>query len=156
MTSAPDASTFAPLAALAGVGVLGAFDDYLNARTGEGIRARQKLIWLTVVGFVAAWQIQQTYDIDQIAEKGGMLPANWQTRLPNNSAPYTSTIVLLVRKGNPKGIKDWGDLAKPGVSVITPNPKTSGGARWNYLAAWAWALRTTPRCKVPSRVRSST
>ena len=70
-----------------------------------------------------------------------MLPANWQTRLPNNSSPYTSTIVFLVRKGNPKGIKDWGDLVKPGVTVITPNPKTSGGARWNYLAAWAWALR---------------
>ena len=70
-----------------------------------------------------------------------MLPTNWQTRLPNNSAPYTSTIVFLVRKGNPKGIKDWGDLVKPGVSVITPNPKTSGGARWNYLAGWAWALR---------------
>jgi sulfate transport system substrate-binding protein len=81
------------------------------------------------------------YDIDQIAEKGRTLPADWQSRLPNNSSPYTSTIVLLVRKGNPKGIKDWGDLAKPGVSVITPNPKTSGGARWNYLAAWAWALR---------------
>jgi sulfate/thiosulfate transport system substrate-binding protein len=81
------------------------------------------------------------YDIDQIAEKGGTLPSGWQTRLPNNSSPYTSTIVLLVRKGNPKGIRDWGDLAKPGVSVITPNPKTSGGARWNYLAAWAWALR---------------
>jgi sulfate/thiosulfate transport system substrate-binding protein len=81
------------------------------------------------------------YDIDQIAEKGGTLPTSWQSRLPNNSSPYTSTIVLLVRKGNPKGIRDWGDLAKPGVSVITPNPKTSGGARWNYLAAWAWALR---------------
>ena len=81
------------------------------------------------------------YDIDQIAEKSGLLPANWQSRLPNNSSPYTSTIVLLTRKGNPKGIKDWGDLAKPGVSVITPNPKTSGGARWNFLAAWAWALR---------------
>ena len=78
-------------------------------------------------------------DIDAIAEKGKLLPANWQSRLPNNSAPYTSTIVLLVRKGNPKGIKDWGDLAKPGVAVITPNPKTSGGARWNYLAAWVWA-----------------
>jgi len=81
------------------------------------------------------------YDIDQIAEKAGTLPADWQKRLPDNSSPYTSTIVLLVRKGNPKGIHDWGDLAKPGVSVITPNPKTSGGARWNYLAAWAWALR---------------
>jgi sulfate transport system substrate-binding protein len=81
------------------------------------------------------------YDIDQIADKAGLLPADWQRRLPDNSSPYTSTIVLLVRKGNPKGIRDWGDLAKPGVSVITPNPKTSGGARWNYLAAWAWALR---------------
>ena len=81
------------------------------------------------------------YDIDQIAEKGRLVPADWQSRLPSNSSPYTSTIVLLVRKGNPKGIKDWGDLVKPGVSVITPNPKTSGGARWNYLAAWAWALR---------------
>jgi sulfate transport system substrate-binding protein len=78
-------------------------------------------------------------DIDAIATNGKLLPANWQGRLPHNSAPYTSTIVFLVRKGNPKGIKDWDDLAKPGVAVITPNPKTSGGARWNYLAAWAWA-----------------
>ncbi len=80
------------------------------------------------------------YDIDALAEKGGLLPAGWQKRLPNNSSPYTSTIVFLVRKGNPKGIKDWNDLVKPGVSVITPNPKTSGGARWNYLAAWGYAL----------------
>jgi sulfate/thiosulfate-binding protein len=80
------------------------------------------------------------YDIDAIAE-GGLLARDWQKKLPNNSAPYTSTIVFLVRKGNPKGIKDWGDLVKPGVSVITPNPKTSGGARWNYLAAWAYALK---------------
>jgi sulfate transport system substrate-binding protein len=79
-------------------------------------------------------------DIDAIAN-AGRLPKNWQARLPRNSCPYTSTIVFLVRKGNPKGIADWGDLAKPGVSVITPNPKTSGGARWNYLAAWGWALR---------------
>lgn len=78
-------------------------------------------------------------DIDAIATNGKLLPANWQTRLPHNSAPYTSTIVFLVRKGNPKQIRDWGDLVKPGVGVITPNPKTSGGARWNYLAAWAWA-----------------
>lgn len=78
-------------------------------------------------------------DIDALVEKGKLLPANWQSRLPYNSSPYTSTIVFLVRKGNPKGIKDWGDLAKPGVGVITPNPKTSGGARWNYLAAWTWA-----------------
>jgi sulfate/thiosulfate-binding protein len=81
-------------------------------------------------------------DIDAIAAKTGKIPADWQKRLPNNSAPYTSTIVFLVRKGNPKQIHDWGDLAKPGVSVITPNPKTSGGARWNYLAAWAYGLKT--------------
>ena len=80
------------------------------------------------------------YDIDAIAEKG-LLNPGWQKRLPHNSSPYTSTIVFLVRKGNPKGIKDWNDLVKPGVSVITPNPKTSGGARWNYLAAWAYALK---------------
>src|SRR6187431_3710013 len=78
------------------------------------------------------------YDIDEISAKAKLLPANWQSRLPQNSTPYTSTIVFLVRKGNPKQIKDWGDLAKPGVSVITPNPKTSGGARWNYVAAYAW------------------
>ena len=81
------------------------------------------------------------YDIDALVKQGKLLPANWQSRLPNNSSPYTSTIVFLVRKGNPKKIKDWADLAKPGVAVITPNPKTSGGARWNYLAAWAWALK---------------
>lgn len=80
------------------------------------------------------------YDIDVIAEKAGLLPADWQKKLPQNSSPYTSTIVLVVRKGNPKGIKDWDDLVKSGVSVITPNPKTSGGARWNYLAAWSHAL----------------
>jgi sulfate transport system substrate-binding protein len=79
------------------------------------------------------------YDIDAIADKG-LIPQDWQKRLPNNASPYTSTIVFLVRKGNPKGIKDWNDLVKPGVSIITPNPKTSGGARWNYLAAWAYAL----------------
>lgn len=80
------------------------------------------------------------YDIDAIAVRGGLLPTNWQQRLPHNSAPYTSTVVFLVRGGNPKGIRDWGDLVRPGVGVITPNPKTSGGARWNYLAAWAWAV----------------
>jgi sulfate transport system substrate-binding protein len=80
------------------------------------------------------------YDIDVIAEKTRLLPSDWQQRLPHNSAPYTSTIVFLVRKGNPKGIKDWHDLVSPGVAVITPNPKTSGGARWNYLAAWGYAL----------------
>ncbi|GGH27057.1 sulfate transporter subunit [Alsobacter metallidurans] len=80
-------------------------------------------------------------DIDAIAQRTKKIPADWQKRLPNNASPYTSTIVFLVRKGNPKGIKDWGDLAKPGVGVVTPNPKTSGGARWNYLAAWAWAKK---------------
>jgi sulfate/thiosulfate transport system substrate-binding protein len=81
------------------------------------------------------------YDIDQIAEKGGLIASDWQKRLPHNSSPYTSTIVFLVRKGNPKGIHDWNDLLKEGVEVITPNPKTSGGARWNYLAAWGYALK---------------
>ena len=81
------------------------------------------------------------YDIDSISQRAKLLPANWQSRLPENSAPYTSTIVFLVRKGNPKKIRDWHDLLKPGVSVITPNPKTSGGARWNYLAAWAYGLK---------------
>ena len=81
------------------------------------------------------------YDIDAIYEYGHLLPKDWQTRLPSNSTPYTSTIVLLVRKGNPKQIKDWADLARPGISVVTPNPKTSGGARWNYLAAWGYALK---------------
>jgi len=80
-------------------------------------------------------------DIDALAEHGKLLPSDWQKRLPHNASPYTSTIVFLVRKGNPKGIQDWGDLVKPGVAVITPNPKTSGGARWNYLAAWGWARK---------------
>jgi sulfate transport system substrate-binding protein len=80
------------------------------------------------------------YDIDALVKQGKLLPANWQSRLPHNSSPYTSTIVFLVRKGNPKKIRDWGDLVRPGISVITPNPKTSGGARWNHMAAWAWAL----------------
>jgi sulfate/thiosulfate transport system substrate-binding protein len=81
------------------------------------------------------------YDVDAISRTGKLLPANWQMRLPNNSAPYTSTIVFLVRQGNPWKIAGWGDLVKPRIQVITPNPKTSGGARWNYLAAWAWALK---------------
>ena len=81
------------------------------------------------------------YDIDEISARAKLFPANWQQRLPNNSSPYTSTIVFLVRKGNPKKIRDWHDLVKPGISVITPNPKTSGGARWNYLAAWAYGLK---------------
>lgn len=81
------------------------------------------------------------YDLDEVSQRTGLLPVDWQSRLPHRSSPYTSTIVFLVRKGNPKGLKDWGDLVKPGVEVITPNPKTSGGARYNYLAAWGYALR---------------
>ena len=91
------------------------------------------------------------YDIDAIADKAKLLPPDWQSRLPHRSAPYTSTIVFLVRKGNPKGIKDWGDLIKPGTAVITPNPKTSGGARWNHLAAYAWALRSHGRDAAKAR-----
>ncbi len=124
------------------------FATYWKGKTGQDVTVRQshggsgKQARSVIDGLEAdVVTLALAYDIDQIAEKGGLLPANWQTRLPNNSSPYTSTIVFLVRKGNPKGIKDWGDLVKPGVSVITPNPKTSGGARWNYLAAWAWALR---------------
>ena len=103
---------------------------------GSGKQARSVIDGLPadVVTLALAW------DIDAIAN-AGLLPKNWQARLPNNSSPYTSTIVFLVRKGNPKQIKDWNDLVKPGVSVITPNPKTSGGARWNYLAAWGYALK---------------
>jgi sulfate transport system substrate-binding protein len=81
------------------------------------------------------------FDVDALYKQGRLIPQDWAKRLPSNSSPYTSTIVFLVRKGNPKNLRDWGDLARPGVSVITPNPKTSGGARWNYLAAWAWALK---------------
>jgi len=124
------------------------FSSYWSSKSGQDVKIRQshggsgKQARSVIDGLEAdVVTLALAYDIDQIAEKGGLLPANWQTRLPNNSAPYTSTIVLLVRKGNPKGIKDWGDLAKPGISVVTPNPNTSGGARWNYLAAWAWALR---------------
>jgi sulfate/thiosulfate-binding protein len=124
------------------------FATYWKGKTGQDVTIRQshggsgKQARSVIDGLEAdVVTLALAYDIDQISEKAGLLPANWQTRLPHNSSPYTSTIVLLVRKGNPKRIKDWGDLARPGVSVITPNPKTSGGARWNYLAAWAWALR---------------
>lgn len=109
----------------------------LQSHGGAGKQARSIISGLE--GDVATLAL--AYDIDAISEKAGIIPSNWQTRLPFNSAPYTSTIVLLVRKGNPKNIKDWDDLIKPGVEVITPNPKTSGGARWNYLAAWAFALK---------------
>jgi sulfate/thiosulfate-binding protein len=125
-----------------------AFAQYWKQKTGQDVSIRQshggsgKQARTVIDGLPAdVVTLALAYDIDSIATQGKLLPANWQTRLPDNSSPYTSTIVFLVRKGNPKGIKDWGDLARPGISVITPNPKTSGGARWNYLAAWAWALR---------------
>jgi sulfate/thiosulfate-binding protein len=124
------------------------FAAYWKEKTGQTVTIRQshggsgKQARSVIDGLQAdVVTLALAYDIDQIAEKSALLPADWQRRLPDNSAPYTSTMVLLVRKGNPRGIRDWGDLAKPGVSVITPNPKTSGGSRWNYLAAWAWALR---------------
>ncbi len=124
------------------------FAAYWKTKTGQEVTIRQshggsgKQARSVIDGLGAdIVTLALAYDIDQIAEKGRLFPADWQSRLPNNSSPYTSTIVFLVRKGNPKGIKDWGDLVKPGVSVITPNPKTSGGARWNYLAGWAWALK---------------
>jgi len=125
-----------------------AFAQYWKGKTGKDISIRQshggsgKQARTVIDGLPAdVVTLALAYDIDALATQGKLLPANWQSRLPHNSSPYTSTIVFLVRKGNPKKIKDWGDLAKPGISVITPNPKTSGGARWNYLAAWAWALK---------------
>src|SRR5512140_319048 len=125
-----------------------AFATYWKQKTGKDVTIRQShggsgKQARTVIDRLPAdvVTLALAYDIDAIAQQGKLLPANWQTRLPNNSSPYTSTIVFLVRKGNPKGIKDWGDLVRPGISVITANPKTSGAARWSYLAAWAWALR---------------
>jgi sulfate/thiosulfate-binding protein len=125
-----------------------AFSEQWKAKTGDTVTVRQshggsgRQARAVIDGLDAdVVTLALAYDIDSMARQGKLLPANWQTRLPNNSSPYTSTIVFLVRKGNPKKIKDWGDLARPGVAVITPNPKTSGGARWNYLAAWAWALK---------------
>ena len=125
-----------------------AFAKYWQGKNGEVVTINQshggsgKQARAVIDGLEAdVVTLALAYDIDEIYQKAKRIPADWQKRLPNNSAPYTSTIMLLVRKGNPKGIKDWDDLAKPGVSVITPNPKTSGGARWNYLAAWGYALR---------------
>jgi sulfate/thiosulfate-binding protein len=125
-----------------------AFAKHWKARTGDDVIVKQshggsgKQARSVIDGLEAdVVTLALAYDIDEIAAKGRLIPADWQKRLPHNSAPYTSTIVLLVRKGNPKGIKDWDDLVKPGVAVVTPNPKTSGGARWNYLAAWGYALR---------------
>ena len=122
------------------------FGAYWKQRTGQDINFKQshggsgKQARSVIDGLGAdVVTLALAADIDVIAEKAKLLPTNWQKKLPNNSTPYTSSIVFLVRKGNPQGIKDWGDLVKPGVGIITPNPKTSGGARWNYLAAWAWA-----------------
>jgi len=124
-----------------------AFSKYWEAKTGDKLTINQshggsgKQARAVIDGLEAdVVTLALAYDIDAINEKGNLLPKNWQARLPHNSSPYTSTIVFLVRKGNPKGVKDWDDLIKPGVSVVTPNPKTSGGARWNYLAAWGYAL----------------
>lgn len=125
-----------------------AFGDFWAKRTRQKLTIQQshggsgKQARAVIDGLQAdVVTLALAHDIDEIATRAKLLPANWQSRLRDNSAPYTSTIVFLVRKGNPRAIRDWSDLIKPGVQVITPNPKTSGGARWNYLAAYAWALR---------------
>src|SRR5713226_2435435 len=122
-----------------------AFAKYWEAKTGDKVAIRQsnsgsgKQARAVIDGLPAdVVTLAMAYDIDAIAERAKLLPKDWQSRLPNNSSPYTSTIIFLVRKGNPKGIKDWDDLVKAGVAVVTPNPKTSGSARWNYLAAWGF------------------
>jgi len=124
------------------------FSERWRAQTGEDVAIRQshggsgKQARSVIDGLEAdVVTLALAYDIDAIAEHSGLLAKDWQTRLPDNSSPYTSTIVFVVRMGNPKGIHDWADLVKPDVQVITPNPKTSGGARWNYLAAWGYALK---------------
>jgi len=131
------------------VDINAAFAADWKAKTGETVTIKQshggsgKQARAVIDGLAAdVVTLALAYDIDEIADKGKLLAPNWQARLPHNSTPYYSTIVFLVRKGNPKGIKDWDDLVKPGVAVITPNPKTSGGARWNYLAAWGYARKT--------------
>jgi sulfate/thiosulfate-binding protein len=125
-----------------------AFAKHWEAKSGKKVTVKQshggsgKQARAVIDGLEAdVVTLALAYDVDMLHARGQLIPEGWQTRLPDNSAPYTSTIVFVVRKGNPKGIKDWEDLAKEGVSVITPNPKTSGGARWNYLAAWGYALR---------------
>jgi sulfate/thiosulfate-binding protein len=125
-----------------------AFAAYWKSKTGDSVIVNQshggsgKQARSVIDGLEAdVVTLALGYDIDALATRGGLIPPDWQKRLPNNSTPYTSTIVFLVRKGNPKNIHDWGDLVRPGLQVITPSPKTSGGARWNYLAGWAWALK---------------
>ena len=124
------------------------FAKYWKAKTGDTVTVNQshggsgKQARAVLDGLEAdVVTLALGYDIDQLYQKRKLIPENWQGLLPNNSSPYTSTIVFVVRKGNPQGIKDWDDLTKQGVSVVTPNPKTSGGARWNYLAAWGYALK---------------
>jgi sulfate/thiosulfate-binding protein len=124
-----------------------AFIKHWKAKTGEAVTIKQshggsgKQARAVIDGLEAdVVTLALAYDVYALNKNGGLIPADWQKRLSNNAAPYTSTIVFLVRKGNPKGIKDWNDLVRPGVEIITPNPKTSGGARWNYLAAWGYAL----------------
>ena len=125
-----------------------AFAKYYKEKTGDDVRVDQshggsgKQSRAILDGNVAdVATLALAYDVDALHQHGDLIPADWQKRLPDNASPYTSTIVFLVRKGNPKQIKDWNDLARDGVSVITPDPKTSGGARWNYLAAWAYSLQ---------------
>ena len=124
-----------------------AFAKYWKAKTGDDVTINQshggsgKQAQLVIAGLEAdVVTLALAYDIDAISRQAQLLPADWQKKFPDNSTPYTSTIVFLVRKGNPKNIKDWDDLVKPGVTIVTPNPKTSGGARWSYLAAYAYAL----------------
>jgi sulfate transport system substrate-binding protein len=125
-----------------------AFAEHWRKETGQEVRIRQshggsgsqaRAIIDGLAADVATLAL--AFDVDVLHTRGQLIPANWQSRLPHNSSPYTSTIVFVVRKGNPKGIKDWSDIVKPGVAVVTPNPKTSGGARWNYLAAYAYGLK---------------
>jgi sulfate/thiosulfate transport system substrate-binding protein len=125
-----------------------AFAKHWKAKTGNDVTVQQSHGGSGSQGRAVVDGLQAdvvtlalAFDVDILHTRANLIPQNWQNRLPQNSSPYTSTIVFVVRKGNPKGIKDWEDLIKPGVSVITPNPKTSGGARWNYLAAWAWAKK---------------
>ena len=125
-----------------------AFAKYWKAKTGDDVTINQshggsgKQARSVLEGLEAdVVTLALAYDVDQLYQKRKLIPENWQSLLPNNSCPYTSTIVFIVRKGNPLGIKDWNDIVKPGVSIVTPNPKTSGGARWNFLAAWGYALK---------------
>ncbi|OAJ70945.1 ABC transporter permease [Methylobacillus sp. MM3] len=136
-----------------------AFAKYWKGKTGDNVTIKQshggsgKQARAIIDGLEAdVATLALAYDVDQLSDKGKLIPKDWQKRLQHNSSPYTSTIVFLVRKGNPKKIKDWNDLVKPGISVITPNPKTSGGARWNYLAAWAYALKQNNNDEAKAKV----